>query len=85
MYYDDNADKVKGVERQLRSMASSEALDPEDLELVFARLRKALDEAEVEAVGNLRGRGVSWARIARVLGVSRQAATKRFSVGAYGA
>lgn len=78
MYHDDNKDRVAGLGRQFRSIATSDVLDVEDLALVFARVREDLDSAEALAVANLRAQGASWDRIAAGLGITRQAAHKRF-------
>lgn len=58
------------------------ALKTEQLLATLATAAAAVAESEAalrEQVETLRARGVSWARIARALGVSRQAAWERFS------
>lgn len=82
MYADDNRDKINGVGRVLRAIASAPTLDPEDLVDVFARLRADLDNAERMAVANLREQGHSWASIAAATGLTRQALHKRYGSAA---
>lgn len=45
----------------------------------LAASRDRVEQALVDRVVRLRGRGVSWARVGASLGVSRQAAWERFS------
>ena len=78
MYAPDNQDKIKGVGRVLRAMASAPTLDPEDMPEVFARIRRNLAAAEDMAVANLRGQGHSWATIGAAMGMSRQGCVQRF-------
>lgn len=78
MYAEDNADKLRGIGRQLRAAANAPTLDPEDLEWTFGRLQEELDAARLLAVANLRRQGHSWSAIGRGLGMSRQAAHKAF-------
>jgi hypothetical protein len=78
MYADDNRDRIKGFDRQLRKIATHDLLDVEDLADTFGVIRASLDAAERLAVANLRARGCSWTEIGRGLGITRQAAFKRF-------
>lgn len=78
MYADDHRDKITGVGRQFRAMAGSALLDPEDLSATFGTIRTALTAAEGQAVANLRRQGHSWATIGKALGMTAQAAHKRF-------
>lgn len=79
MYAYDNADRLKGLGRQFRSIATAPTLDPEDLAVTFGGIRADLDRAERVAVATLRGQGHSWAAIAAGLGMSRQAAHERYA------
>ncbi|MCY7396403.1 MAG: hypothetical protein LH468_09685 [Nocardioides sp.] len=45
----------------------------------LAASRDRVEQALVDRVSRLRGRGVSWARVGESLGVSRQSAWERFS------
>lgn len=72
-------DVAKAVARMIRAVGrrvGSE--DPIDLQ-ELARLRRALDEAEREAVAMLRANGSSWAEIGDGLGTTRQNAQQRFT------
>lgn len=65
-----------------RLVPSWGALKTEQLLATLATAASAVAEAEAslrEQVATLRARGVSWARIAEALSVSRQAAWERFS------
>lgn len=53
--------------------------DPEDALAAVVSLRRLADTLERRAVRSALGQGWSWARIARALGVSKQAAHKRLS------
>ena len=60
----------------------SAALTDDELTVRLSSAARATDEAERRLRGmvdELRGRGVTWARIGDALGVSRQAAWERFS------
>jgi DNA-directed RNA polymerase specialized sigma24 family protein len=56
----------------------SDASHPMLITLGLADAAKRLDEKLTEAVGLCRERGLSWAQIAPALGVSKQAAWRRF-------
>ena len=51
--------------------------DPEDLTEMLG-LRQDLDDAIADAVQGMRQRGVSWSRIARAAGTTKQAAQQRW-------
>lgn len=79
MYADDNKDRIKGFDRQLRAIATHDLLDVEDLADTFGTIKASLAAAEELAVASLRARGASWTDIGRGLGVSRQAAFKKYA------
>ena len=58
--------------------ATAETGDPLEVLQRIAQQRRELDRAEVIAVRRARVGGVSWAFIATVLGVTRQAVHKRY-------
>ena len=82
MYADDNTDKLAGLHRQVRGIAASDLLDPEDLPIIFTALRATVDQAERDAISALRNRGASWAVIGRALNMTRQSAQQRYWQGA---
>nr|WP_312294412.1 helix-turn-helix domain-containing protein [Brevundimonas diminuta] len=53
--------------------------DPAEALTAVVALRRLADRIERDAVGSALGQGWSWARIAQVLGVTKQAAHKRLS------
>lgn len=72
-------DVAKGVARMVRALGrrvgDEDPIDLQELQVI----RKALDEAEREAVALLRERGCSWAEIGEGLGTTRQNAQQRFT------
>jgi hypothetical protein len=66
-----------GIRSMIRSVARRPDFDIPDLAALDA-LRAELDVAITVAAGNLRNQGHSWQQIADGLGISRQAAHKRF-------
>ncbi len=59
-------------------VAQSEDEDPLRALRAVARLRREVDQKEAVIVRRARNRGVSWAAIAAVLGVSRQAVHQKY-------
>ena len=59
-------------------VAHSEDDDPLRALRAVARLRQEVDPKEAVLVRRARNRGVSWAAIALILGVSRQAVHKKY-------
>lgn len=66
-----------GIASMLRSVARRDDFDVPDLG-TLARLGDDLDAATVAAIANLLDQGQSWQACADVLGVTRQAAWKRY-------
>lgn len=66
-----------GARSMLRSVVQRPDFDLPDLS-TLAQLQHDLDMALLAAVANLRGQGHSWQAIADQLGVTRQAAFKRW-------
>jgi hypothetical protein len=60
------------------TVATAESGDPLDVLQRIAQQRRELDRAEEIAVRRARVGGISWAFIATVLGVTRQAVHKRY-------
>jgi DNA-directed RNA polymerase specialized sigma24 family protein len=60
------------------TVAVAESGDPLDVLQRIAQQRRELDRAEAIAVRRARVGGISWAFIATVLGVTRQAVHKRY-------
>lgn len=52
---------------------------PEEALAMVVALRRAADQLEHQAVINAHNQGWSWSQIAAALGISRQAAHKKFS------
>lgn len=78
MYADDNKDRIKSFGRNLRAIANADTLDPEDMVEAFDVIEVALNEARTLAVANLRRQGHSWDAIGTAMGMSRQAAHKKY-------
>jgi DNA-directed RNA polymerase specialized sigma24 family protein len=60
------------------TVATAESGDPMEVLRRIAQQRRELDRAEAIAVRRARVAGISWAFIAVVLGVTRQAVHKRY-------
>lgn len=74
----DQAEFMAFARRILRASGRRMAqADPDDLADLLT-VQSEVDAAIAVAVVGLRGRGYSWAEIARPLGITRQAAFKRF-------
>jgi hypothetical protein len=68
--------------RRLRSLCTfyeSAALEPVEWLVVTRELRQEIEVAERKLVARARAQGVTWDRIAEVLGVSRSAVIQRFA------
>jgi hypothetical protein len=75
----DHAEFIAFTRRILRAASRRmSAADPEDLAELIA-LRAAVDEAIDNAARALHAGGASWAHIGAALGMTRQAAQKRWS------
>lgn len=68
---------VARFKREIDAMARHAADDPEAF-AQFVQLGEHMDKAGGWAVCDLKACGFSWADIARPLGITRQAAAKRF-------
>ena len=66
------------TEEDAVTVATAESGDPMDVLRRIAQQRRELDRAEAVAVRRARVGGASWAFIAVVLGVTRQAVHKRY-------
>jgi DNA-directed RNA polymerase specialized sigma24 family protein len=66
------------TEEDAVTVATAESGDPLDVLRRIAQQRRELDRAEAVAVRRARVGGASWAFIAVVLGVTRQAVHKRY-------
>jgi hypothetical protein len=75
--YRENVDYAATCVRMLRSMARRAAGDP-DLLPALREISELVDELMGEAVAGCRREGYSWAEVAQRLGVTRQAAFKRY-------
>lgn len=74
----ENDDYLRFVTRILKAAQKRiSAADPEDL-AAMVDLRNALDEAIDGAARGMHDAGFSWTEIARPLGISRQAALKKW-------
>jgi DNA-directed RNA polymerase specialized sigma24 family protein len=66
------------TEEDAVTVATAESGDPMEVLRRIAQQRRELDRAEAVAVRRARVAGTSWAFIAVVLGVTRQAVHKRY-------
>jgi hypothetical protein len=73
----ENPQYAEFLRRIIRAMGRRAADDPESLR-AFVDLSRDLDVAFVAAARACHDTGYSWADIARPLGITRQAALKRF-------
>jgi hypothetical protein len=71
------ANECKSAVRRFARALARKTNDPADL-MCMVEAVKAVDDAMVEAIVNLRNNGFSWADIAVGLGTTRQAAQQRF-------
>lgn len=71
----------RGAPTEVETLArrATRTLDPEMALRALTALRARLDELEMLQVSNAVESGLSWSEIARSLGISRQAAHKRYS------
>jgi len=78
---EDEIQAVSGVPTEVETLArrATRTLDPEGGLQALTALRERLDELEMLQVSNAVESGLSWREIARSLGISRQAAHKRYS------
>jgi len=78
---EDDIQTASGVPSEVETLArrATRTLDPEDGLLALISLRERLGELELLQVSNAVESGLSWSEIARALGISRQAAHKRYS------
>lgn len=75
----ENADYFKMLARMIRAGARRVA-DADETDLgEFAQLQREFNESMKKAVQGLIAKGHSWAYVARGLGMTRQAAFKRFA------
>ena len=77
----DDMQASRGAPTEVETLArrATRTMDPEAGLQALTALRERLDELEMLQVSNAVEAGLSWSEIARSLGISRQAAHKRYS------
>jgi len=77
----DDTQASRGAPTEVETLArrATRTLDPEAGLKALTALRERLDELEMLQVSNAVESGLSWSEIARAMGISRQAAHKRYS------
>src|SRR5436190_6703776 len=76
-----DTEATRGAPTEVETLArrATRMLDPEAALKALTALRARLDQLEMLQVSNAVESGLSWSEIARALGISRQAAHKRYS------
>jgi hypothetical protein len=68
----DSGEWARGLLRQVRSVGRRAAADPEEFAVLW-EVRAEADEACTVALDGLRSHGYSWAHLASIAGITRQA------------